>query len=1452
MATDLDINASGALKMLRPACLIVPAVALTYFVTLSLDWTQQLFLSITLIVAVLFADRFFKNYAATLVVVGVSIFSSARYIFYRVSSTFGFGAESGPQPHTIDMIFMLILLAAELYSFLILLLGYFQTIRPLSRKPAPLPDNPAEWPSVDVFIPTYNEPLSVVRYTVWAAMNMDWPAGQCNVYILDDGHREEFREFAAEAGCGYIVRKNNDHAKAGNINHALTITKGEFIVIFDCDHVPTRSFLQMVMGWFRKDERLGMLQTPHHFYSPDPFERNLKQFRKIPNEGELFYGLVQDGNDLWNATFFCGSCAALRRSAIEEIDGIAVETVTEDAHTSLRMQFRGWNTAYINIPQAAGLATESLSSHVGQRIRWARGMIQILRLDNPLTHRGLRPAQRICYFNAMIHFLYAIPRLIFLTSPLIYLLFGHRNIRGYSLTIMAYALPHIVLSCVSNSRIQGKYRYSFWNEVYEAVLAPYILFPTMMALVNPRLGKFNVTAKGGLVPESYFDRRIALPYVFLLFLNLAGLLMAIPNILWWGSSHPGTVIMNMVWTLYNIVILGVSCAVAYETKQERVSVRVSLQSPVGLQFDDGRKLQGETMDISNGGLAVRIPRGMDVRANENVSVSFTLRAARAELPATVVGNEKGRLRLQFGALNSVQEEDLTRILYSRADSWLTYADQREQDRPLRSLFLLMRLSVRGIGLALRNLLPDSEPGEAITDEKESLSPERTAATGTALLILIGLSLFAPSARAARNEAPKTVSTENASAQNQASFQLTRDFASLGNKRPILLKGTRSSYTLAFTLPSSEVVSSAVLELRYRLAAQLEEQVSQLKLSINGADAGLVSLAHASDEGSDAEVDVAIPAELLVSSNTLEIDLFGVCKTGCATGNLATIVEPTSQLNLSGVRLMLASDLKLLPAPFFDSAMRNAPIAFAFPSTPDAKTLEAAGIVASWFGVRADFRGVFFPVSLNHIPKDNAVLVATAGDLPPSLDLARVQKPTIAIRANPSDPYSKVLVVTGANDVQLLEAARALALGPVLPTGDAIEPAPPNLAPRKANDAPRWLPSERIVSFGDSFTPDQLRISGFGSVNLPFRLAPDLYFGDRGSIPARLSLRVDGLGPGQSTRLGVLLNSTPVATSFISGDGSLIQHITVALPISALQPYRNNLILDWKPDQSAPSAVVPELHVMRNSTFDFGGISHFLDMPKLERLAEAGYPFTRYADLSQTAVVIADSNSPGQIGAYLDLMGYFAAQTGYPGVGVTVVPPSAIGSLVDKDLILLGSFSNTAMLDGFGNRFPLHIWNGTVRINGSTWWMDLQRSTWNLKGRSRQSIEDLLEADPGPQGLIVGLQSPVQNDRGAVVILGKDDDAMDLLATQLVDIDRSGAIYGSLSVLDDSRFESLYLSRDLYEIGTLPRYQQVNFWFLRRFYLLPLFILACCALPIVWLRPWLDQRVALRLKGGANA
>src|SRR6516225_8393352 len=260
------------------------------------------------------------------------------------------------------------------------------------------------------------------------------------------------------------------------------------------------------------------------------------------------------------------SCRVLRRSALDEIGGIAVETVTEDAHTALRMQRLGWSTAYINIPQAAGLATESLAAHIGQCIRWARGMTQILRIENPLFASGLTLSQRLCYFNATTHFLFAIPRLIFLLVPLVYLVFGKVNIYGYTWAILAYAFPHLILSNLTNSRIQGRYRYSFWNEIYEVVLAPYILFPTLLALINPRLGRFNVTSKGGILCRSYFDRRIALPYLILLALNVTGLVMAEHRFVV-DPGHRDTIIMNAAWTIYSTMILSVAASAAWERRR---------------------------------------------------------------------------------------------------------------------------------------------------------------------------------------------------------------------------------------------------------------------------------------------------------------------------------------------------------------------------------------------------------------------------------------------------------------------------------------------------------------------------------------------------------------------------------------------------------------------------------------------------------------------------------------------------------------------------------------------------------------------------------------------------------------------------------------------------------------------------------------------------------------------
>lgn len=667
---------------------LLGTVLLVFVVAVPMEVAQQAIFSAVLFgVALLLRRR--GGRIGVLVMMGMSLAVSSRYMWWRLTQTMGFGG-------IVDFLFGVGLLLAEAYAFVILALGYFQVLWPLNRKPVPLPADQAQWPSVDVFIPTYNEPLSVVRTTLLAASVIDWPADRINIYLLDDGRREEFRAFCEELGVHYLTRTNNNHAKAGNINAALKKSSGEYVAIFDCDHIPTRSFLQVAMGWFLRDGKLAVVQMPHYFFSADPFERNLGTHGKVPNEGELFYGLLQDGNDQWNATFFCGSCAVIKRKPLQEVGGVAVETVTEDAHTALKLHRRGYRSAYVAIPQAAGLATESLSGHVAQRIRWARGMAQIARVDNPLLGKGLKLSQRLCYINAMLHFFYGLPRIIYLTAPLAYLFFGAHVIHASALMILAYALPHILQANITNLRTQGRFRHLLWNEVYETTLAWYILRPTLMAVINPKLGKFNVTPKGGLVERSYFDRQIAKPYLFLLLLNLVGVaagalrLLHVEDI---GEVH--TIWFNLGWTLYNMLLLGATIATASESRQMRRAHRVPLRVPATLYLPDGRALACSTRDFSTGGMALQLDEPQPIEPCTAVLVGLSYRGVERPLPAVVRHDRDSQISIEFSAMTVEQERWLVATTFARADIWLSQWGRHERDSFWKSVLPVFAASMRG-------------------------------------------------------------------------------------------------------------------------------------------------------------------------------------------------------------------------------------------------------------------------------------------------------------------------------------------------------------------------------------------------------------------------------------------------------------------------------------------------------------------------------------------------------------------------------------------------------------------------------------------------------------------------------------------------------------------------------------------------------------------------------------
>ena len=613
----------------------------------------------------------------------LSIAVSSRYMWYRATQTLVL------EPN-FDGALAIALFGAEAYAFVVLLLGYYQTSITRIRTPVPLPDDPAGLPTVDVFVPSYNEDMDLLRDTLVSALAMDYPHKR--VYLLDDSRRPEARALTEELGCEYLDRSNNHGAKAGNVNAALKRTSGDLIAFFDADHAPVRSFLECTVGFFLADPKLALVQTPHYFYNADQFERNLFLEGIVPSEPKLFYHALQVGNDFWNAAFFCGSCAVIRREAMVGVGGMAEETLTEDAHTALKMHAAGWNSVYYDVPLAAGIATERLSFYISQRIRWARGMAQVLRSDNPLRKPGLTLAQRLNYFAASWHFLFGLPRLVFLLAPSVYLLFGLHPMFADVKTVMAMAIPHLLLSSVATAAMNRGYRHSFWSEVFETVMAPYAALVTTFALIVPRQGVFKVTTKGATNEHLWYDWRHASPTLVMLALTLASM-VGMGVRLYSQPMDRFTIAVAGFWNVYNAVILAAAAATALERPQRRTRHRVNRAAQALLSTAQGESVAtGLSLDLSAGGVRLKLndtDTGPErVQLPEHVRVQLRdSNIVTAWLPARVlrarVGDAEREVRLQFDHLSSADRNSLVPMLFSNPESWT--AESYAADVPQRAL-----------------------------------------------------------------------------------------------------------------------------------------------------------------------------------------------------------------------------------------------------------------------------------------------------------------------------------------------------------------------------------------------------------------------------------------------------------------------------------------------------------------------------------------------------------------------------------------------------------------------------------------------------------------------------------------------------------------------------------------------------------------------------------------------
>ncbi|MEJ5364827.1 MAG: glycosyltransferase family 2 protein, partial [Desulfosoma sp.] len=372
----------------------------------------------------------------------------------------------------------------------------------------------------------------------------------------------------------------------------------------DCDHVPTRDFLKQTVPYFLQDEKLFLVQTPHFFINPSPVEKNLGIHRVFPAENEMFYRRVHLGLDFWNASFFCGSAALMRRSSLMELGGIRGETITEDAETALELHRRGYRSVYVSRPMVCGLSPETFDDFILQRTRWAQGMIQILLLKNPLFTKGLSLSQRLCYLNSCLFWFFGLARIVFFLAPLAYLFFGLRVYNASVVQVLAYALPHLLGSTLGAHYLYGTVRHTLFSEFFETVQSLYLLPAIFSTLKNPRSPQFRVTPKGRSLNADFLSP-LAYPFYAMLALALLGIAAAVQRWTMYPLERDVIAICSF-WNLYNLGIILLCLGAVWEMHQWRRHHRVLTREEAALALPDGRALPAQVVDLSLGGAGLRI------------------------------------------------------------------------------------------------------------------------------------------------------------------------------------------------------------------------------------------------------------------------------------------------------------------------------------------------------------------------------------------------------------------------------------------------------------------------------------------------------------------------------------------------------------------------------------------------------------------------------------------------------------------------------------------------------------------------------------------------------------------------------------------------------------------------------------------------------------------------------
>lgn len=437
-------------------------------------------------------------------------------------------------------VFSVLLYSAELFGFMTACLNVFMTWR-LSVREAP---QPAAGLKVDVFIPTYNEDVDLVRRTAMAAQAMDYPH---ETWILDDGNREAMRAMAQSLGLRYLARTDNAHAKAGNLNHALPHSTADLIATFDADHAPRRDFLTKTLGYFA-DPRVAFVQTPQDFYNLDSYQNRTDAGSRVAwSEQSLFFRVIQRGKDYWNAAFYCGSCAVIRRQSLDTIGGFATGTVTEDIHTSLLLHKKGFHSVYHDESLAYGVAPAKIEPFLKQRVRWGVGAMNVWRKEGILFTRGLTLAQRLNYLATVLAYFDGWQKAFFYFAPVYVLMAGAMPIDAEGGVFLLHFVPYYLLNFLAFEEVSRGYGRSVLIEQYN--MARFASFAWSTLGVFRIRKRFEVTDKHTETTGSGFG--FLLPQFAVVGLNTLAIPVGIA--LFYASGHlpEDGMWTNVAWAVIN-------------------------------------------------------------------------------------------------------------------------------------------------------------------------------------------------------------------------------------------------------------------------------------------------------------------------------------------------------------------------------------------------------------------------------------------------------------------------------------------------------------------------------------------------------------------------------------------------------------------------------------------------------------------------------------------------------------------------------------------------------------------------------------------------------------------------------------------------------------------------------------------------------------------------------------